>query len=321
MPTDLEQRSFGSTGEKVSVIGLGGGYLDKYSLAEGVNTVHRALELGVNYFDTSPDYIHGASQVILANALKGRREPYLLATKLGYHMPKQELHRSREAITLQFYETLRVLRRNHVDLLQIHEADLSGWWVDGAPKYEYYEKQDPKDLSNAPVLQVLYEAKQQGKCRWIGITGNHPPALANLLSQLEVDTCLSAYAHNLIFRLGKNLVGNIARQKKIAYIVGGIFSCGLTEVKREWIDNPPHWMKPVLHRRLPRLYELQKESGISLTHLGVRYLLADPHISVILIGAARGIELEDAVNAARQGLLPADLQQALDELGVDESPY
>ena len=69
---------------RVTVIGLGGGYLDKHSLAHGVATVHRALELGINYFDTAPVYGQDASQVILGNALEGCTEPYLLATKIGF---------------------------------------------------------------------------------------------------------------------------------------------------------------------------------------------------------------------------------------------
>ena len=84
MTGTLERRPYGRTGEQVTVIGLGGGYLDKHSLAHGIATVHRALELGINYFDTAPVYGQGASQVILGNALEGRTEPYLLATKIGF---------------------------------------------------------------------------------------------------------------------------------------------------------------------------------------------------------------------------------------------
>ena len=59
----LETRPYGQTGEKITVIGLGGVYLDKHSFNDGVATVHRALELGVRYFDTSPAYGSGGRDI------------------------------------------------------------------------------------------------------------------------------------------------------------------------------------------------------------------------------------------------------------------
>ena len=80
----LEQRPFGRTGEQVAAISLGGVGLPRVSFADGVATVHRALELGINYLDTAPLYSRGLAQAILGVALEGRQEPHLLATKLGH---------------------------------------------------------------------------------------------------------------------------------------------------------------------------------------------------------------------------------------------
>lgn len=80
----LETRPFGTTGESVTVIGLGGACLDRSSFEDGVATVRRALELGINYIDTSPYYGYGASQAIIGEALDGGSESYLLATKIGH---------------------------------------------------------------------------------------------------------------------------------------------------------------------------------------------------------------------------------------------
>ena len=92
MSSALEQRSFGRTGEKVSVIGLGGAALYKHSYEQGIATVKHALDLGVTYFDTSPAYgrasvdgrwiDRGISQLIMAEGLEGTTKPHLLATKL-----------------------------------------------------------------------------------------------------------------------------------------------------------------------------------------------------------------------------------------------
>ena len=127
MTATLELRPFGRTNEQVTVIGLGGGYLDKHSLADGIATVHRALDRGINYFDTAPVYGQGASQVILGNALEGRTEPHLLATKIGF-LAQSEAYRSPDALRSQLWESLRALRRSHVDILQIHLAESACWW-------------------------------------------------------------------------------------------------------------------------------------------------------------------------------------------------
>ena len=86
MSSELEQRSFGRTGEKVSVIGLGGAALDKHSYELGVATVKHALDLGVTYFDTSPAYgerspegrwlAGGISQLIMGEGLDGTTRPH-----------------------------------------------------------------------------------------------------------------------------------------------------------------------------------------------------------------------------------------------------
>jgi len=67
----LENRPYGTTGRTTSIIGLGGAFLTASSFADGVATVHRALDLGVTYFDTSPMYCRGASQAVLGEALEG----------------------------------------------------------------------------------------------------------------------------------------------------------------------------------------------------------------------------------------------------------
>lgn len=125
----LETRPYGKTGDHAAVLGLGGTSLNKHSFEMGVSTVHRALELGVTYFDTSPLYGNGMSQAILGEALQGRSEEYVLATKVG-HMGSPARFRSYDALRAQFDENLRLLRRDSVDTLQSHESDWPQWWTD-----------------------------------------------------------------------------------------------------------------------------------------------------------------------------------------------
>lgn len=288
----LEYRPFGSTGERVSVIGLGGANLDNYSFADGVATVRRALELGVNYFDTAHAY--GNSQMILGEALEGRTEPYLLATKVG-RLPKLEDLRTVPALRAQFRDCLRALRRNKIEILQIHVAELECWWKDGAPQ-KLLNLNESYDFANAPVIQVLQEAKEQGLCRFIGITcDDHASETAYLLRHLSVDSCLVARNYHLLIRRARQLVLPLASQKGVAYIAAEV-------------------IKPIIHSSLARLHDLQKACGLSLVAMAVRYMVADPAISTILVGAATPAELEESVAAAQAGPLPSNLHQALEDL-------
>ena len=313
---ELETRPYGNTGERVTVLGLGGGYLNQYSYRAGVDTVRRALELGVTYLDTAPFYCNGASQAIFGEVLEGRDESYLLATKVG-HLSAASRHRSADAIRTQIDEALRLLRRDSVDVLQVHEADWQWWWTD-APQGETSAPLEPGyDYDGSPVMAVLREARDRGLCRFIGITANKSDRLARVLRSVNVDTCLSAYGYNTLTRETRREVIPLARTAGTAMIVAGVLS-GLhdTNVHPEWLTTPPPWMGPELHAGFEALYRVRGESGLSLIELTIRYLLADSDVSTVLVGAASPTEIEECVGAAEKGPLPSEIHAAIEGLAA-----
>jgi len=312
MAGSVEKRAFGKTGQQVSVVGLGGGGLSKHSFADGVATVQRALELGVTYFDTSPMYGNGVSQAILGQALQGRTEPHVLATKIGY----LDKPRSPDALRAQLAENLRQLRRGHIDVLQVHEADYHHWWSDDVSHDGRLMPDVDYDFASAPVMQVLQEAKDKGQCRWIGITANTADNLARVLQHVRVDASLVAYNYDAIRRGVRRHIMPVAGEKKVAVILGGVFQAGfLTEIRSEWLKDPSSWMTGEIRSRIQQLWALQQECGLSLVSLTLRYLVADPAITTMLVGAATPNEIEQSVAAVQQGPLPSDLHQAVEELG------
>ena len=99
--------------------------------------------------------------------------------------------------------------------------------------------------------------------------------------------------------------------------LGGIFQNGReADVHLEWLSSPPTWMTPDLRARMERLYSVQRECGLSLVELAIRYLLADREVSTILVGAASLSEVEESVSATEAGPLSAELHQALETLGL-----
>ncbi len=317
MNPQIEHRPYGQTGESVSIIGLGGACLSQHSPAEGIATVRRALELGVSYFDTSPFYGQGASQDILGQALQGRTERYLLATKIG-RLPGYPDFRSPEALWAQLRNNLRLLRRDSTDTLQIHESDWACWWMDNPNPQQRTLTQRVPDIDEAPVMKVLRQAKRRGLCRFIGLTGNNAEVTAQVLEQVEVDTYLVAFNYDLICRTALGRAVPRAVEKKVALILGGIFQNGrLAQVRPELLSSPPKWMSCEFRDRLERLYDLQKKSGLSLVEMTIRFLITDQNVSTILVGASKPEEIEQSVAAAQAGPLPNELHQALDKLGLD----
>jgi aryl-alcohol dehydrogenase-like predicted oxidoreductase len=151
-------RPLGKTGEKVSVLGVGGYHLGSTkNQQEATELVATAMGAGINFFDNCWEYHDGVSEEKLGIALKGKRQDAFVMTKVCTH------GRGKEVAMKQLEESLRRLQTDHVDLWQIHEV-------------VYYN--DP-DLIFAPggAAEALLAAKQQGKVRFIGFTGHKNPSI------------------------------------------------------------------------------------------------------------------------------------------------
>lgn len=310
MTNTIETRPFGSSDEHVTVVGLGGSHLGDISLNDGVATVHCALDLGITYMDTSP--LYGPSQMILGVALRGRPEAYVLATKVG-HFRERRHFRSVEAVHVQIRENLRSLQRDSVGVLQVHEADWSGWWSDDLPYDENIDPNQDYDFADSAVMQALQEAKAEGLCRFTGVTGNSATETAHALRHVDVDAYLVAGHYDLIWRDLRRESLPLARERGVAMVLGGALRGGMfASSQQEVAESFP----PDIRWRFERLYELQRESGLSIVELSVRYIMGNPDVTTMLIGPKSPAEVEENVIAAHAGPLPSDLHQAIEALGI-----
>jgi aryl-alcohol dehydrogenase-like predicted oxidoreductase len=295
-------------------IGLGGAVLTSHSLEEGVATVKRAFDLGVRYFDTSPMYCSGTAQAALGTALQGVKEPYLIATKLGY-LENPGMFHSEDAFLAQFHENLRLLRRENVDTLQLHEADRVQWWNPDMtiPINTPIGSKGEYEFNDAPGMGVLRKLKAEGRCRFIGVSGNTAEGMQRVLEHVEVDTFLLAFNYDLLRRDARK-VFSIAEKKGCVRLDGAIFARGLATVQPELLTNPPQWMESGLLEKYRIIYDLQRESGMSLAEMGVRFISAQPEIDTVLIGAQLPEEIEECVRAAERGPLPDDMVQKIEAI-------
>ena len=157
MAPDMQYRDLGRTGEKVSVIGLGGYHLGKQAdPAESVRLVRTAIDRGITFMDNCWDYNDGISEVRMGQALRdGYRSKVFLMTKMD--------GRTKEAYNLQLEQSLGRLQTDVIDLVQFHEV---------------IRLEDP-DRIFAPggALEAAIAAREAGKIRHIGFTGHKDPTV------------------------------------------------------------------------------------------------------------------------------------------------
>ncbi len=124
----MQYRTLGRTGIKVSPYALGAmmfGTVGNPDHEESIRIIHRALDAGINFVDTADMYSHGESEEIVGQALQGRRESVVLATKLNMPMGDDPNHQgnSRRWIVAEVENSLRRPQTDYIDLYQIHRPD------------------------------------------------------------------------------------------------------------------------------------------------------------------------------------------------------
>ena len=317
----LKKRPLGKTGLEVTEIGLGTVFLSEIAGTqrdEAIRVVHRALELGINYIDTAP--LYGDAHEVLGEALEGRGEDYIFGTKCGRWDYKTGPYRSLDAFKKQFEVSLKGLRRESVDILYIHECDWYPYWedVDEPREVPNIKIEGTYDYDSAPVFKFLEWAKTQGLTRYLGMSGNNAHLVAKVLNEIgiEIDVVVIAFQYSLIWRNAVEDFIPSAKEKDVGVVLGAPLQQGRLAVPRqEWINDPPAWMDDDTRDRFSRLYEIQRESGLTLAELAMRFLLSDQDIDCIIPGAANVTQLEENVNCSIAGPLALDLHQSLDKIG------
>lgn len=198
-------REFGKTGIKVPLVGYGTAPLGKpeVSREHAVKCLNHAIDAGITYLDTSPDY---GSEPHLGEVMRTRRKEIFLATKIN--------NRSKEGVLKQLKESLSKLQTDHVDLIQVHAVNA---WADLE-----------QALAPDGAVAALEQARQEGLCRFIGITGHaRPEILALALRRYPFDTVLSAlgFADHLVSG-AENFILPVAQQNNTGVIAMKVLGHG-----------------------------------------------------------------------------------------------
>lgn len=302
----LSKRPLGNTGIAVSELGLGGLYTSSLGggVDESARLLRRACALGINYLDTAPAYAD--SEATLGAALSEVDAPLVISTKLGGR-PQPFDPQDADALRASFDESLRLLGREQVEILMIHEPDRPqqyAWWT------------DPQRFFG-PVRDVLEELRSSGRVQAVGLAGTTTTEMTHIVEQGGFDVLLTAFNYNVLYREAADELLPAAREQGMGIVLGSVLGQGgLARRFDAEVRERPVWMSRARQRQLLALYELLDQWDVSLVELSLRFALSNPDISTVLIGPKTAEQLEESVQLAARGPLPSDMLDALNDLAA-----
>jgi aryl-alcohol dehydrogenase-like predicted oxidoreductase len=320
----MEMRIFGRSGLEISILGFGcgavGGLMVRGAPLDQERTIARALEVGVNYFDTAVQYGNGQSETNLGRALKKLKPANaIIGTKV--RLPSSDFGRIGAAVTTSLDGSLERLGVERVDILHLHNAITA--------------EGSEESLSVRQVLDEVVPAfeklRERGKLRFLGITAvgdtaalhqvldarvfDSAQVVFNMLNPSAATSIPANYPAHDYARLFDHSQGAGVGVVAIRVLAGGALS-GSSE--RHPIASPPPapigsaatYEVDIEHAR--QLEPLLKEGHAeSLTEAATRFAISHPAVGTILVGMATPQQFEQALAAVKKGPLP---QAALDRL-------
>ena len=305
----MRYRRLGHSGLKVSAVGLGGNNFGRVTDAQtSERIIHRALDLGVNFFDTADVYGRGVSEEHVGRALAQRRAEAVVATKVAMEMGPgpNETGASRKHIMDGVHASLRRLNMDHVDLLQIHR------WDREAPIDE--------------TMSALDDLVHQGKVRYVGSSNFRAWQLVWSLWASDRRGCVSMISEQPEYSLLNRSIERELMPACQAFGVGIIpyfpLAGGmLTGKYKEGEAFPPGTRLERMERSrnmfaTPRNFAIvrtleawARDHGHPLTELAVAWLLARPMVSTVITGVTKPEQVEANVKAADWDLSPAEVEE------------
>ncbi|MDR5672872.1 aldo/keto reductase [Halalkaliarchaeum sp. AArc-GB] len=309
----MEYTTLGDTGMTVSKICLGcmsfgdpnwrEWVLDE---EEGIELVERALELGVNFFDTANMYSKGESERVLGKALEGHREEAVVATKGYFQMDDDDPNSgglSRKAIEQELEASLDRLGMETVDLYQIHRRD--------------------QDTPPAETLRALDDAVRRGKVRYLGASSMWAHEFAEYLhasDQFGLDRFVTMQNHyNLVYREEEREMLPLCEREGIGVIPWSPLARGYLARPHEEIDATrrgeaeehlyEHPYREGGGREInERVEELAAENGVKMAQIALAWLFSKDVVDAPIVGTTSIEHLEDAVEALEIDLRKSDVE-------------
>lgn len=309
----MKKRVLGRTGIEVSELSLGGLFVSSYGgdYDQAKLAIDRSIELGVNYIDTAPGY--GNSEEVLGKALADHKNKNLIiSTKLGGR-PDPFDPRNPDQLRASVETSLKLLGRTHIDVLMVHEPDRPG-------QYDWFPDWNTFD---APVTAVLDELKKQGKIRYTGLGGTTAYEMPRVMRCNKFDVVLTAFNYSVLYREAELDVLPTAKKLNMGVVIGSPLQQGVLAKRQDEGVKNSKWLSEKRRTQLLTLYAFLDEIKMSIAELGLRFVISNPGVSSVLMGARSKAEVESNFAAVAQGPLPADQLRRLNEIAamVPFRPY
>lgn len=309
----MEYRQFGQTDLQVSAMGFGcweiGGTYGKIEEVQFQQAVQRAIDAGINCFDTAEAYGMGASEQALARALGTRRKEVSVVTKFGVGYTEMPRGRdsSRQRIMVSIEQSLQRLQTDYVDVYLVH-------WPDVNTPFE-------------ETMRTLDDIVRQGKARYIGVSNFRLEQLKACMQVRRVDVV--QYGWNMFDRrMQAEIFPYCAAQQigvmaygSLAYgLLTGTFHADMQFDESDWRSRRGSMGVLNLFRTLfgpdyfPRnlrvvedLKSLAAEYQKTLPQFALRWTLSNPGVSVALVGCRQPAEVEENLGALGWAISEADM--------------
>ncbi|MGE3587268.1 MAG: aldo/keto reductase [Ilumatobacteraceae bacterium] len=312
-------RTLGHSGIEVTSIAFGAMMFGRWGNTD-VDECHRmtarALDAGITLFDTADMYDEGASETILGEALKGRRDQVVLATKVGNPMGG-DLERSglsKRWIVQACEDSLRRLQVDHIDLYQMHRPDPTTPVDETLAAFDELVRAGKvraigtSTFSPAQIDEINGRAVDLGVCR---PTSEQPPYSA-LARGIETEVLPACQRHQLGVIVWAPLNGGW---------LTGKYQGQVDDPASRALRQPDHFdhghetIRAQKHQMVSELVDIATGAGMTLKQLALAFVLDDPTITAAIIGPRTLEQLDDLIDTADRGLvLPDGVRAAIDRV-------
>ncbi len=306
----IEERKLGRSGIVVRYIGIGlwgigGDMWGKTDDNESLEAIEKALELGINFFDTSDVYGNGHSEELLGKAMKGRRDRFIVATKIGWKNfdgdKKVSAYDTIDKLIKGVEENLKRLNTDYIDIIQNHinfrEPNME-IFLEGFQKLEKQGKVRAYGVSTSD-FEYLKEFNKDEKCATLQID------YSILNRTAEKDIFPYCIEHN---------IGVIVRGALAMGILTGKFTkdtqFGEGDFRQNWQKNPEE--REIFYKDLETVEKLKPlAKNKTLAELAIQFVLSHPAVSVVIPGAKNKKQVEMNLKAA---YLPPLTKEELEQI-------
>ena len=328
----LALRRLGRTAVETSALGLGGAPIGgfRYTLSEqqGADTVSAACAAGLSYFDTSPFYGYGRSELLFGHALRNRpRDSFVLSTKVGRWMAplgegetppgwragglpfKPTFDYGRDGTLRSLEQSLLRLGLARIDVVLIHDVDVVSQGSQAEADRRFKE-------TMAGCYPTLVELRRAGVIRAIGTGLNETAMTLRFAREADLDCVMLAGRYSLLEQGALDELLPLCEQKGMSMLLAAPFNSGILAVGASEVatyDYRP--APPPIMDKVRRIEAVCRRHGIELGTAALQFPLAHPRLASIVAGATKPYEV--AENVARMAVrIPSDLWRELKHEGL-----